>query len=219
MIAELEKFNNIRHMYLLNYRDIFQHWNHNDSALYTIVVSDHQKNGSLNDSGFVLNEERLRVILAQVTDALLTVHRSQLSHNNVKITNIYLDQQGYALLGDFLPMSALLYRKDRRLNAQNTTPLGGEQNDIHSLGYILKQLIANGKFSNELSDAAEKLTTASESLQSLVDSTPYLTSALQNINSRYVVPNPLQHSSTVARVPSQLGVPGILSYMKSKRYV
>lgn len=65
------------------------------------LVLEYVEGGTLADNGAQLTEQQLRVVAAELCDAVEAAHDIGVLHRDLKPENVFLDRDGRAVLGDF----------------------------------------------------------------------------------------------------------------------
>ncbi|KAI8536695.1 hypothetical protein RHMOL_Rhmol10G0276600 [Rhododendron molle] len=154
---ELTIINQLRHKYLVP----LQGWCHNHGKL--LLVYDYMPNGSLdkhlfgNANNTPLSWNLRRKIITGVASALHYLHneyQKRVVHRDVKASNIMLDVEFNAKLGDFGLARALDYEKTSYIDAKGVAGTRGyvapeyvftgkatEQSDVYVFGAVLLEVV------------------------------------------------------------------------------
>ncbi|KAI8536693.1 hypothetical protein RHMOL_Rhmol10G0276400 [Rhododendron molle] len=154
---ELTIINQLRHKYLVP----LQGWCHNHGKL--LLVYDYMPNGSLDKHLFgdanstPLSWNLRRKIITGVASALHYLHneyQKRVVHRDVKASNIMLDAEFNAKLGDFGLARALDYEKTSYIEANGVAGTRGymapeyvftgkatEQSDVYAFGAVLLEVV------------------------------------------------------------------------------
>lgn len=94
------------------------------------LVLEYVEGGTLADNGAQLTEQQLRVVAAELCDAVEAAHQIGVLHRDLKPENVFLDLDGRAVLGDF---------GIARISDDNNTVGGGI---TASIGYAAPETLA-----------------------------------------------------------------------------
>ncbi|KAL8045833.1 hypothetical protein ABFX02_08G139700 [Erythranthe guttata] len=141
-LSEISSLGRLKHRHLVGFRG----WCKKDKG-HLILVYDYMENGSLDkrvfgcDENMILSfKDRIR-ILKQVASALLYLHEgweAQVLHRDIKASNVLLDKEMNAKLGDF--GLARMHDHDR---TSGTTRLVG------TVGYLAPEIVRDGRASTK----------------------------------------------------------------------
>lgn len=192
--AEAQRIAHLEHM---NIVPLYDYWRDPNGAY---LIMRYLRAGNLGSS---LNKRHyeLRVaggVLSQIASALHVAHRNYIIHQNIKPTNILMDNDGNAYLSDFS-----IFNRQNRLDGKESThaasyvapeQVRGEaitpQTDIYSLGIVLYEMLA-GAYPFTLMNADEPLHNHdNEPLPYIMNLPSHIADAVNEVIQRACAKNP-----------------------------
>ncbi|XP_059153576.1 serine/threonine kinase-like domain-containing protein STKLD1 isoform X2 [Physella acuta] len=182
---ELKKLD---HTYLQKCKDFFITYTEQDSSVFINIISEYYANGDLKNwikkfqnNKQIIPEKTLSKILGEVLNGLVYLHDNGVIHRNIKSSNIFLNENSTAVLGD-LGVSSLM--GDMRTNTRQTfkgvafmapevvSQPHDERSDLFSLGGVLLNMMTTSMYSQDefyrvLTDIKQSPTTLNEVLLKL----------------------------------------------------
>ncbi|NP_001088678.1 serine/threonine kinase-like domain containing 1 L homeolog [Xenopus laevis] len=157
----------LQHPNICAYKEFFITWDNKISSLFFCLVTDFYPYGdvaalvSRNRQRVQNTEEKLiQILLGQTIDALVYIHKHNLTHRNLKSSNIFLKDETSFLIGDLLleTLAADEMRMKKRLDdgwwlwtAPEALRLTySEKSDVWSLGCILLELMTCSVYTGEM---------------------------------------------------------------------
>ncbi|XP_063791869.1 serine/threonine kinase-like domain-containing protein STKLD1 [Pseudophryne corroboree] len=176
----------LRHPSVCAYKECFLAWDSKISSLFCCLVMDYCDRGNLagivqvsRERKTITDEKMIQRFLGHVMSALVYIHSKNVTHRNIKPSNILLNNDDVFVISDFLPEAlATDYTKmNIRVDAERNMFLSpeslrfvyGERSVVWSVGCVLLDLMSTSIYSEaEITAALLRIRTDASALHGIL---------------------------------------------------
>ncbi|XP_076091936.1 uncharacterized protein LOC143063599 isoform X2 [Mytilus galloprovincialis] len=154
----------LNHPYVSGYKEFFVMWEKKDSSMYMCIAMDYFPKGHLGQyidekrqSKEIIDEEKIKTWIGQIIEALVYAHEKGIIHRDVRPNNMYVNEDGNLVLGDFSVASVM---GDTRTCTRSTLDITNYMapemtdkftmaSDVWAFGCILLELTTTSLYTQE----------------------------------------------------------------------